>query len=87
MEELDVALSDATALLHLDADLSWYFMYQRFGQRCELKEELGPSAFGLAEQLKLDHVERFSAHLALNFESTEPGYSLLWNRQMEQFQQ
>lgn len=41
-------------------------------------EELGPQAFGFAEEFDLSQTVRFSVHLAMNVSSVDPAFSLLW---------
>ena len=83
IDDLDVALADATVLSPLNSALSWHFVYIRYGQRCELEKEggMGPHSFGLAHQFRLERVTRFSAHLAMNFKCLDQGYSLFWDRE------
>ncbi len=81
VDELDLALADASVTSPLDSDLCWYFACWQFGQQQQLMEgdEVGSHAFGLSEAFQLGDVCRFSAHLAMNIRHNDPRYSLFWN--------
>ena len=76
---LDRVMANTTSPMNVDLD--WFFLCVHYGQRQLLKEgeELGPHAFGLGSVFDLSNCCRFSAHLALNIDCTDPSYSLFWD--------